>query len=145
MNPNNVKNSSPFKLQAAPALYGTDCRSWLSLFTKQTKITTRCREHDLQGLQCCMLRTAAERIMISLQRLSVGIVQTQSVRQTKILIILLSRFRKKCGTNLKCIPGISSELSMPRSDNMNFLLTSPSPSPKSQVQAQRERGIWTLG
>ena len=44
--PNNVRNSGPFKA----ALYGTaDCRSWLSLFTKQTKITTRCREHDLQG------------------------------------------------------------------------------------------------
>ena len=94
-NSNNVKNSTPFKLQHLHYMALTDCRAWLSLFTKQTKITTRCREHDLQALQCCMLRTAAERIMISLRRISVGIVQTQSVQQTKITDYFIIEIQKK--------------------------------------------------
>ena len=69
--------------------------------SQQDAENTICR-----GLQCCTDRTAAG-IMISLQRIAAGIVQTQSVRQTKILIILLSRFEKNCGTNLKCIHEIS--------------------------------------
>ena len=70
----------------------------------RTRSAEACR-----GLQCCTDRTAAG-IMISLQRIAAGIVQTQSVRQTKILIILLSRFEKNCGTNLKCTRDLSSEL-----------------------------------
>ena len=88
--------------------------------SQQDAENTTCR--GLQCLQCCTDRTAAG-IMISLQRIAAGIVQTQSVRQTKILIILLSRFEKNCGTNLKCTRDLSSELSTVRSDNLSFLLS----------------------
>ena len=81
------------------------------LFSRANKDHNKMPRTRSAGLQCCTDRTAAG-IMISLQRIAAGIVQTQSVRQTKILIILLSRFEKNCGTNLKCIRDLSSELSI---------------------------------
>ena len=92
------------------------------LFSRANKDHNKMPRTRSAGLQCCTDRTAAG-IMISLQRIAAGIVQTQSVRQTKILIILLSRFAKNCGTNLKCIQDLSSELNTARSDNLSFLLS----------------------
>ena len=77
------------------------------LFSRANKDHNKMPRTRSAGLQCCTDRTAAG-IMISLQRIAAGIVQTQSVRQTKILIILLSRFAKNCGTNLKCIRDLST-------------------------------------
>lgn len=77
-----------------------------------------------RGLQCCMLGTAAGRIMISLQRISVLFKLNQSSKQKYWLFYYIEIQKKlNCATNLKCIRDISSELSIARSDSLNFLLS----------------------